>query len=65
MTQVNQTMTFEEYVDVQVKSILSPWMVNFLRYDPEKYLKNVKCPVFAFNGSKDCAIIRGYVCRNK
>jgi fermentation-respiration switch protein FrsA (DUF1100 family) len=28
----------------------------FISYDPEKYLRNVKCPVFAINGSEDMQV---------
>ena len=50
-------MTFEEYVDAQVNRILNPWMVNFLRYNPEQYIKQIHCPVLALNGSKDLQVL--------
>lgn len=52
-----ENMTYEGYVNAQVKSILNPWMVNFLRYDPEKYIEKVKVPVLALNGSKDLQVL--------
>lgn len=51
-----QNMTMEEYVQLQINNILSPWMVNFLRYDPKSILEKVKCPVLALNGSKDLQV---------
>ncbi len=52
-----ENMTYDEYVDAQVKGILKPWMVNFLRYNPENYIKQVNCPVLALNGSKDLQVL--------
>lgn len=52
-----ENMTYEEYVIVQVDGILRPWMVNFLRYNPQKYIENVKIPVLALNGSKDLQVL--------
>ena len=40
-----QNMTEEEYVNLQVTKILSPWMITFLRSDLATVLKKVKCPV--------------------
>ena len=35
----------------------SRWMQSFLRLDPAEYLPNVKCPVLALNGTKDCQVV--------
>lgn len=51
-----ETMSEEEYVNLQLSKILSPWMVNFLRYDPVPALEKVKCPVLAINGEKDLQV---------
>jgi hypothetical protein len=51
-----QNLTEEEYVKLQVTKILSPWMVNFLRYDPAVALEKVKCPVLAISGTKDLQV---------
>ncbi len=51
-----ENMTEEEYVNLQVTTILSPWMINFLRYNPAKILEKVKCPFFAVNGTKDLQV---------
>lgn len=52
-----KNMTYEEYVNAQVNGILRPWMVNFLRYSPDKYIEKVKCPVLALNGAKDLQVL--------
>lgn len=35
----------------------SRWMQTFLVLDPADYLPQVKCPVLAINGSKDCQVL--------
>ncbi|GAB5550504.1 MAG: hypothetical protein Sapg2KO_00950 [Saprospiraceae bacterium] len=52
-----ENMTYEEYVEAQLKGILNPWMVNFLRYNPQAYIEKVKCPVLALNGAKDLQVL--------
>lgn len=54
---IPKNMTFEEYVSAQVNGVLRPWMVNFLKYSPHKYIEKVKCPVLALNGSKDLQVL--------
>jgi uncharacterized protein len=36
--------------------LTTPWMRYFLATDPGKFLKKVKCPVLAVNGSKDLQV---------
>lgn len=36
--------------------LTSPWFTYFLRFDPSIYLRKVKCPVLALNGSKDLQV---------
>ena len=52
-----ENMNYDEYVNAQVNGILSPWMVNFLRYNPEKYIEQVQVPVLALNGTKDLQVL--------
>lgn len=40
----------------QLATILNPWMLYFLRYDPAPILQMVKCPVLAINGSNDLQV---------
>ena len=55
-TETIQGMSIDEYADMQVKQLTSPWMLYFIRYDPVPVLENVKCPVLAINGSKDLQV---------
>ncbi len=43
-------------IDEQINSIVSPWMLNFISYDPSIILKDVKCPVLVLNGEKDLQV---------
>jgi fermentation-respiration switch protein FrsA (DUF1100 family) len=51
-----QSMSDEQYVNLQLAKILNPWMLYFLRYDPAPALEKVKCPVLALNGEKDLQV---------
>lgn len=51
--------TVDEYVNSQIKAITSPWMLNFIKYNPAPTLEKVKCPVLAINGSKDLQVPPG------
>jgi len=39
-----------------IASILSPWFINFITYDPRPTLEKVECPVLAINGEKDLQV---------
>ncbi len=43
-------------VERQVKKAASPWLHDFLNYDPAPALSKVKCPVLAIAGSKDLQV---------
>jgi alpha/beta superfamily hydrolase len=49
-------MTDEDFISMQLTQITSPWMLNFIRYDPVPALEKVKCPVLAVNGEKDLQV---------
>lgn len=61
---VTKTMSTEQLKDLntakqlsaQVNSMTSPWYLHFMRYDPTKDLKKIKCPVLALNGEKDIQV---------
>jgi len=55
-TETPNGMTKEDYIDVQVEQITSPWMQYFIKYDPAPTLRKVKCPVLAINGKKDLQV---------
>ena len=46
----------EVFLEVQLQSLLSPWLKFFLTYDPRPTLSKVKCPVLAINGEKDLQV---------
>ena len=48
--------TVNDFIDLQIKQLISPWMLNFIRYNPAPILEKVKCPVLAINGSKDLQV---------
>lgn len=51
-----QGMTKEQYAQTQTSIYTSPWMLNFIRYNPATALQKVKCPVLAINGDKDLQV---------
>ena len=54
--EVPQGMTRDEFINVQVSQLTSPWMVYFITHDPAPVLQKVKCPVLAVNGDKDLQV---------
>jgi len=46
----------EVYLNMQIKTITSPWFKYFLRFNPAPILEKVKCPVLAINGEKDLQV---------
>jgi pimeloyl-ACP methyl ester carboxylesterase len=46
----------DSQIDVQIRSLLSPWMRFFLSYDPRPALRKLRCPVLALNGSLDVQV---------
>lgn len=44
---------YREQLTLQVKALCSPWMRNFLRYDPAADISAIKIPWLAINGSLD------------
>lgn len=53
---VPKGMTEDEMIDSQVALLISPWMLNFIRYNPASTLEKVKCPVLAIDGDKDMQV---------
>lgn len=43
-------------INVAVMQLSSPWMKYFIKIDPRKYLRKVKCRVLAINGSTDLQV---------
>lgn len=48
--------SIDDAVNIEVKTILNPWVLSFIRYNPEPTLEKVKCPVLAIIGSKDLQV---------
>lgn len=49
-------MSLESLINKELKSVTTPWMRYFLRFDPAPYLQKVACPVLALNGEKDLQV---------
>jgi len=43
----------------QCQTFMLPWMRYFVKINPDSYLKRVKCPVLALNGSLDVQVAAG------
>lgn len=53
---IPQGMTDAAFIELQVNQLTSPWMSNFIKYDPALILEKVNCPVLAINGEKDLQV---------
>jgi len=42
--------------NVAVMQLSSPWIKYFLQFEPSKYIKKIKCPILAINGSRDIQV---------
>lgn len=49
-------MNKEDFINMQVNQISTPWMQYFIKYNPAPSLEKVKCPVLALNGDKDLQV---------
>lgn len=52
-----KTQLTDEAIQQQIKTITSPWMLTFIKFDPIEYLSKVNCPVLAINGEKDSQVL--------
>lgn len=43
-------------LETQIQTVLTPWFLKLLPYDPRPTLRQVKCPVLAINGAKDLQV---------
>ncbi|MDD4993277.1 MAG: alpha/beta fold hydrolase [Paludibacter sp.] len=48
--------TVNDVIELQLSQLMSPWMLNFIRYNPAPILEKVTCPVLAINGDKDLQV---------
>jgi hypothetical protein len=47
----------QKYIHSLIPTVYSPWFRYFMSFDPQPYLKKIKCKVLALNGSKDIQVI--------
>ncbi|MDR2834607.1 MAG: alpha/beta fold hydrolase [Bacteroidales bacterium] len=47
----------EKSIDAQIQTITNTWFRYFIKFIPELYIKNIKCPLLALNGNKDLQVI--------
>jgi uncharacterized protein len=53
---ISNGLTKDQFIQLQIKQISTPWMRYFLSYNPASALRKVKCPVLALNGEKDLQV---------
>lgn len=53
---VDPTITIEEINEFSIDRMMSPDTRGLAKYDPTKYLSNIKCPTLAINGTLDCQV---------
>lgn len=56
---MTQSLSEEEkkgIIQNTVYTMATPWMQYFLKFEPARYLKKIKCPVLAINGTKDVQV---------
>jgi uncharacterized protein len=46
----------EQQLMASTESVLTPWFLFFINYNPADYLRKIKCPVLALNGEKDTQV---------
>lgn len=49
-------MSEDEFINLQVNALTSPWMQYLIKYNPSIILEKVKCPILAINGAKDLQV---------
>ncbi len=54
--QKDEYMLNQQGVNRAVMQLSSDWMKYFLAFEPAKYLRKIKCPVLALNGTKDIQV---------
>ncbi|MDD2635087.1 MAG: alpha/beta fold hydrolase [Bacteroidales bacterium] len=54
--QQNELMLNQQGINQAVMQLSSDWMKYFLAFEPAKYLRKIKCPILALNGTKDIQV---------
>lgn len=52
----NMGLNKDGYILTMIQAYTNPWMVNFLRHKPEKYLKDLKLPILALFAENDLQV---------
>ncbi len=55
-SEIPKGMSEKDLINLQLAQLNSPWMLNFIRYNPASMLEKVKCSVLAINGDKDLQV---------
>jgi len=55
-TKIFGTVLPKAQIDQLSQQLSLPWFSDFIKYDPQKSLSKVKCPVLALNGSNDMQV---------
>ena len=50
-------MNNEQYIDSNIAQLMRPWYLYYIKHEPSKYLKQVKCPVLMINGTKNTTLV--------
>ena len=53
---IPQGLSEEQFINMQIEFMATPWMVYFLRHDPAIVLEKVDCAVLAVIGEKDLQV---------
>jgi len=54
--QKEELMLNQQGINLAVMQLSSDWMKYFLTFEPSKYLRKIKCPILALNGTKDIQV---------
>ncbi|MDD4149430.1 MAG: alpha/beta fold hydrolase [Bacteroidales bacterium] len=54
--QKEELMLNQRGINLAVMQLSSDWMKYFLAFEPAKYLRKIKCPILALNGTKDIQV---------
>lgn len=49
-------MSQDDFINLQVAQLATPWMQYFIKYNPAPTLEKVTCPVLALNGERDLQV---------
>ncbi len=55
--ELNKTPQGRSQADLLVETLSSPWMYNFIKFDPSGVISGVKCPVMALFGTLDFQVL--------